>query len=56
MPLDPVRIEDTKAWFSRAHEDLRAAAIGLEADPPLLEDALFHCQQAAEKAEKGLLA
>lgn len=33
---------------SRAHD--------LSADPPLLEDALFHAQQAAEKAMKALLS
>jgi HEPN domain-containing protein len=26
------------------------------ADPPILEDALFHCQQACEKALKAFLA
>ena len=27
----------------------------MAADPPLLEDALFHCQQAVEKVLKALL-
>jgi HEPN domain-containing protein len=27
----------------------------LAADPPIVEDALFHCQQAAEKAMKAFL-
>lgn len=31
------------------------AEIDLGADPPLTEDALFHCQQAVEKAMKGFL-
>jgi len=29
--------------------------VDLAAIPPLLEDALYHCQQAAEKALKGFL-
>ena len=39
----------------RANDDLRGAEIDLAAAPPLLGDAAFHCQQAAEKALKGLL-
>ena len=31
------------------------AQIDLDASPPLIEDALFHCQQACEKAMKGFL-
>jgi HEPN domain-containing protein len=55
MPLDPVRFEETTAWFERADSDLRAARLDLDADPPLAEDALFHCQQAVEKSLKGFL-
>jgi HEPN domain-containing protein len=55
MPPDPALISETRAWFKRAAEDLRAADHALRADPPLLEDLLFHCQQAAEKALKGFL-
>ena len=56
MPHDPARVADTRAWLSRAATDLRAAAIDLAADPPVLDDLVFHCQQAVEKAMKGLLA
>lgn len=56
MPPDPVKTADTKAWLRRAAEDLRAARVDLDASPPLLEDALFHCQQATEKALKAYLA
>jgi len=41
--------------LSRAELDLRAAKVDLGADPPLLADAAFHCQQAVEKALKALL-
>jgi HEPN domain-containing protein len=56
MPHDRALVSETRAWFRRAAEDLRAAEHALRADPPLLEDLLFHCQQAAEKALKGFLA
>jgi HEPN domain-containing protein len=55
MPHDPARVADTKAWLTRAATDLRAAAIDLAADPPVLDDLVFHCQQAVEKAMKSLL-
>ncbi len=55
MPHDPVRISETKAWLAKAALDLRAAGVDAQADPPLLEDALFHCQQAIEKTLKAFL-
>lgn len=56
MPHDPVKVEETRSWFDKARYDLRAASVDMEAEPPLLEDALFHCQQAVEKAMKGFLS
>ena len=55
MPHDPILIADTRAWLKKAGNDLRAATIGLQADPPLLEDVVFHCQQAVEKSFKAFL-
>src|SRR3954468_18583613 len=55
MPPDPQRREDTEAWLRKASNDLRYAGIDLAADPPATEDAVFHCQQAVEKALKALL-
>ncbi len=55
MPHDPALVADTKAWLKKATTDLRAAELDLAGDPPLLEDLVFHCQQAAEKALKALL-
>lgn len=49
MQHDPALLLETKAWIQKARVDLRAARIDLDADPPLLEDAVFHCQQAVEK-------
>jgi len=55
MPLDFTLVVDTQAWLKKARQDLRAAAVDLAADPPLIEDALFHTQQAAEKTIKAFL-
>lgn len=55
MPRSPERLAQTRAWFARVHDDLRCAQVDLSAVPPLLEDALFHCQQAVEKTLKGFL-
>ena len=55
MPHDPIRAADTRAWLDKAHMDLKAAAHELTAVPPFTADAVFHAQQAAEKALKGFL-
>ena len=55
MPLDPALDREVSAWLGKATEDLRAAQVDLKAEPPLLNDSLFHCQQACEKALKSLL-
>jgi HEPN domain-containing protein len=55
MPPDLERLRETRAWFVRVGEDVRCAQIDLAAEPPVLKDALFHCQQATEKALKGFL-
>lgn len=55
MPLDPVLAVDTKAWLRKASIDLRSREASLFAAPPILEDVVFHCQQAAEKAIKSFL-
>lgn len=43
------------SWMKKADEDLRGAQVVMEAKPALIETALFHCQQAAEKAMKAFL-
>jgi HEPN domain-containing protein len=53
--MQPEKAAIVKGWLRKAANDLRGARIDLEADPPLVEDALFHCQQAAEKALKAFL-
>lgn len=55
MADDPVRVANALAWSRKAQEDLARVERCLSADPPDREDALFHCQQAAEKALKAFL-
>ena len=55
MAHDPVLVENAAAWLRKAWQDLRRVERCLTDEPPDVEDALFHCQQAAEKALKAFL-
>jgi HEPN domain-containing protein len=55
MAFDPELVAETRAWFAKAFHDIRAAEALATASPPLSDEAVFHCQQAAEKALKGFL-
>ena len=55
MPHDPELIAETRAWLAKAWLDLAAAQHDLTAEPPFVEDIVFHAQQAVEKALKALL-
>jgi HEPN domain-containing protein len=53
--MDEAKRELVAAWLTKGQDDL-ASARKLAAPPdPLLGTAIYHCQQAAEKAVKGLL-
>lgn len=54
MP-DPLSRE-ALAWLSRARDDLGAAAKLLSGSDPFPATASYHCQQAAEKALKAVIA
>lgn len=55
MPHDPAKVAECRGWLGRAWADLESATILLGAARPRPDAALFHCQQAAEKAWKGFL-
>ena len=42
--------------MDKSRRDLASAVRLLDGDPPFPDTALYHCQQAAEKALKGFLA
>jgi HEPN domain-containing protein len=48
--------ELAKTWLVKAAHDLESARRLAAGDTPLLDTAIYHCQQAAEKAVKGWLS
>ena len=53
--MDDAKRELVQGWLIKAQHDL-ATARKLTTDPdPYLDTAIYHCQQAAEKAVKGFL-
>ncbi|WP_200387018.1 HEPN domain-containing protein [Thiocapsa imhoffii] len=44
------------AWISKAERDLASASRLLDGTPPYPDTAVYHCQQAGEKALKAYLA
>lgn len=54
--MSDIDAELREQWFGKADNDLRAVEMLLEGENPPLDVVCFHCQQAAEKYLKGLLA
>ena len=53
--MDEAKRELLRSWLTKAANDLRTARIlGATVDGPL-DTAIYHCQQAAEKAVKAFL-
>ncbi|MBI3853447.1 MAG: HEPN domain-containing protein [Verrucomicrobia bacterium] len=46
---------DAKAWMIKAWRDLETARRAATGEPPFYDVAVYHCQQAAEKAVKTFL-
>lgn len=44
-----------RRWLAKADDDVIVARLCSTADPPLLDMAAYHCQQAAEKLLKAAL-
>ena len=53
--MDEAAKELARDWLTRAVHDLRSARLLASADDPLLDIAIYHCQQAAEKSVKAWL-
>jgi len=53
--MDDPKYELVHAWLSKALRDLMSARRLATGDSPLWDTAVYHCQQAAEKAVKGYL-
>ena len=54
MTAEELVLDETRAWLVRAHRDIRSADVLIAAE--MHAEALFHCQQALEKALKAFLA
>ncbi len=53
--MQPEELEEVAAWLTKAAHDLQAAVYLSQAEKPLLDVVVYHCQQAMEKALKGFL-
>jgi HEPN domain-containing protein len=53
--MDDAKGDLVRAWLLRASHDLASARKLAAGDDPLLDTAIYHCQQAAEKTLKALL-
>jgi len=53
--MDEAKRELVQTWLTKAQHDLAAARKLAEEPDPYLDAAIYHCQQAAEKAVKGFL-
>jgi len=53
--MSDAKVELVKSWLIKADHDLKSARELAAASEPLLDTAIYHCQQAAEKAIKGFL-
>ena len=53
--MDEAKRELVHNWLLKASHDLAAARVLAQGDQPILDVAIYHCQQAAEKALKGFL-
>jgi HEPN domain-containing protein len=53
--MDEAKRELVRSWLRKASHDLTASRWLGTCDPPLLDVAMCHCQEAAEKALRGYL-
>jgi HEPN domain-containing protein len=53
--MDEAKRQLVQSWLIKAQHDLAAARKLSSAPDPYLDTAIYHCQQAAEKAVKGFL-
>ena len=54
--MDRTNATEAGQWLIKADHDLRSAKCLMEGEPPLLDTAVYHCQQAVEKSLKAFLA
>jgi HEPN domain-containing protein len=53
--MDDPKAREIRQWMIKADHDLKSADRLLSGEDPLYDTAVYHCQQAAEKALKAFL-
>lgn len=53
--MNEAKSQLTQSWLTKAQHDLASADVLSQSQLPLLDTAIYHCQQAAEKSVKGFL-
>jgi HEPN domain-containing protein len=53
--MDEAKRELVRSWLTKAEHDLGSAELLAKSAKPYLDTAIYHCQQAAEKALKAFL-
>jgi HEPN domain-containing protein len=53
--MDDEKIKEIQRWLIKSQHDLGSANRLMEGEEPYLDTAVYHCQQAAEKAIKAYL-
>ena len=53
--MQPEIVQAVQDWLANAREDVETAVLTREANPPKRRSAVYHAQQAAEKALKAYL-
>jgi HEPN domain-containing protein len=53
--MDDPKTHEMRQWMIKADHDLKSADRLLSGEDPLYDTAVYHCQQAAEKALKAFL-
>jgi len=53
--MDDAKAAEIQQWVMKARHDIESARLLLAGDSPILDTAVYHCQQAAEKALKAYL-
>ena len=53
--MDQPKVDEVRSWMAKARADLDAARFLPTAPVPHFDVAIYHCQQAAEKALKAVL-
>jgi HEPN domain-containing protein len=53
--MDESKINLVRSWLTKAQHDLSSAERLADGPNPILDTAIYHCQQAVEKTLKGFL-